>query len=112
MTNPIQTVLNAEAQALRDVEAEEKTEQARIGEARQHARQIVQRNEARTLRVTKRYEALCERDLISKIDKMIHKSEKELDQFSQLSENDRRDIVESVLAMLSPGNEEQLNQDQ
>ncbi len=62
----------------------------------------MQRNEARTTRVVKRYEAFCERDLVSKLRALVEQPEKELDQFSQLSEADRRAIVEAVFAMLSP----------
>lgn len=102
MTNPIQTVLNAEAQAQQQIEAEEKAALARIGDARQQARQIIQRNEARTVRVTKRYEAFCERDLVSKINNLVDESEKQLEQFSHLSEADREAIVDAVFERLSP----------
>ena len=102
MTNPIQTVLNAEATALQEIKAEEKAAEARRDDARQHARQILQRNEARTARIAKRYEAFCERDLAGKIDALIEESEKELEQFSHLSSTDRQAIVESVFAMLVP----------
>ena len=106
MTNPIQTVLNAEAAALQEIEAEEKAAVSRVAGARQQARQILQRNEARTTRTAKRYEAFCERDLVSKIDALVEESEKELDQFSHLSQSDRQAIVDTVFAMLSPAEQE------
>ncbi len=102
MTNPIQTVLNAEAEAQQQIEVEEKTALVRTTDARQQARQIIQRNEARTVRVAKRYEAFCERDLMSKIDTLVDESEKELEQFSRLSEADRKSIVDAVFELLSP----------
>lgn len=106
MVNPIQVVLDAEAKAQRQIEEEEQAAQNRIAEARQHARQILLRNEARTTRVVKRYEAFCERDLVSKIDALVEESEKKLELFSHLSERDRRKIVEAVFTALSPINQE------
>lgn len=102
MTNPIQTVLNAETQAQHEIEIERRAALARVTEARQQARQIVKLNEARTARVAKRYEAFCERDLLSRIEILVDESEKKLDQFSHLSETDRREIVDAVFALLSP----------
>lgn len=102
MTNPIQTVLNAEAEAQQKIEAEEKAALTGATEARQQARKIIQRNETRTVRVSKRYEAFCERDLMSKIDTLVDESEKELEQFSHLSKVDRKSIVDAVLELLSP----------
>ena len=102
MSNPIQTVLNAEAAALREIEAEEKAARARLAEARLQARQLEQRNEARTTRVAKRYEARCERDLAARIESLVESSEKEMAQFARLSDSDRSAIVEAVYASLSP----------
>ena len=102
MVNPIQVVLDAEAKAQKQVEAEEAAAISRIAEARGQARQILLRNEARTTRVVKRYEAFCERDLVSKIDALVEESELKLERFSHLSDSDRQAIVESVYSLLVP----------
>ena len=103
MVNPIQVVLDAEAKAQKQVEAEETAAVNRIAKARDQARQILLRNEARTTRVVKRYEAFCERDLVSKIDALVEESELKLERFSHLSDTDRQNIVEAVYALLVPG---------
>jgi vacuolar-type H+-ATPase subunit H len=102
MTNPIQTVLDAEAKAQRQIDHEEQDAQARVRQAQQQARQIVNRNEIRTGKVAKRYEALCERDLAEKIDAMVNEAEMNLDQFTCLSETDRNQIIQAVFLSLSP----------
>lgn len=106
MVNPIQVVLDAEVEAQRQVETEAEAATSRITEARQQARQVLLRNEARTTRVVKRYEAFCERDLMGKIDVLVEESEQKLERFSHLSEADRQKIVEAVFAILSPINPE------
>jgi vacuolar-type H+-ATPase subunit H len=102
MSNPIQVVLDAEAQAGRDIAAEEQAAAARIAAARQQARQILQRNEARTTQVAKRYEARCQQELADSIAELVADSEQQLEQFSHLPAAERDQIAEAVFATLSP----------
>lgn len=102
MANPIQAVLDAEVDAQRQIDHEARLALKRVHHAQQQARQIVNRNEKRTGKVAKRYEALCQRDLAEKIDAMVDAAEKDLHQFTHLSRSDRKRIVEAVFVSLSP----------
>ena len=102
MENPIQIVLDAETEAQQQIEYENQAAQERIRLAQLQAREIRRRNEMRTERVATRYEDICRRDLKVKISEMIAEAEKNLDQFTHLSRDDRNQIVESVFLSLSP----------
>ena len=102
MTNPIQTVLDAEETARQQIDQAVQAAQSRVLQAQQQAREIVNRNEKRTARAAKHYEALCQRDLAEKIDAMVDEAEKNLDQFTHISDADRNQIVDAVLTSLSP----------
>jgi len=102
MTNPIQTVLDAEEKARQQIDQAAQAAQSRILQAQQQAREIINRNEKRTARAAKHYEALCQRDLAEKIDAMVDEAEKNLDQFTHISDDDCNQIVDAVFTLLSP----------
>ena len=102
MTNPIQTVLDAEENARQQIDQAAQVAQSRILQAQQQAREIINHNEKRTAKAAKRYEALCQRDLAEKIDAMVDEAEKNLDQFTHISDDDRNQIVDAVFTLLSP----------
>jgi len=102
MTNPIQTVLDTEAQTQQQIDRETEAAQARILQAQQQAREIINRNERRTSKSAKRYEALCQRNLAEIIDAMFDESEKCLAQFTHIPDADRKQIIDAVFVSLSP----------
>jgi len=58
-SDPIQTVLEAQARARGEVEAEREAAARRIADAQDRARAIRERNERRTLRAIRRFEQTC-----------------------------------------------------
>lgn len=91
--NPIQSVLDADADAQRQLEVARRDAEAALTDARIDAKHIVERNERRTQVAVRRFESACAEQLAGEIVQVKARAEAELDARAQTAAAQLEEIV-------------------
>jgi hypothetical protein len=99
-TDPIQTVLEAQAVARADVEAEREAAGLQIAEAQSRARAIRERNERRTFRAIRRYEETCAARTEAEIERVREHGGRAEAHFEQACDLHLEDVIQRAVRAL------------
>jgi vacuolar-type H+-ATPase subunit H len=102
MSDPIQTVLQAQADARLDVEQAQQQAESRVNDARLEARRIRQRHDQRTLRVIRGFETKQQRALAEQVRRLEQDAEQSLQQFRQLAEKRLQQLIDKTVSRIWP----------
>jgi hypothetical protein len=102
MKNRIETVLEAQEQALVRVEAARAAAGRRLDAARTAARELEQRNAERSLRTVRRYETRCSAELDTQIRQLEARAQQNRDRFMLAAEQRLDGVIEKALEEIWP----------
>ncbi len=102
MKNPVQRVLEAEAEASASIESARHEAAAKRHAAHADARAIIEHNETRTQRAIKRYEESCATRLAMQVETLDTEAQAANERFVNLVDEHVDEIIEESFASLWP----------